>query len=78
MDQMYAENMEKMSQNIWSKLFVWGGSPATEQIDAGIETVELEDDQSTVKDNTATITTTSNSSSSESTQADSEVQAGYC
>lgn len=55
---------------------VWGGSPATEQIDAGIETVELEDGQSTVKDNTATTTTTSNSSSSESTQADSEVQAG--
>jgi len=54
---------------------VWGGSPATEQIDAGIETVELEDDQITVKDNTAATTTSSNSSISESTQADSEVQA---
>ena len=54
---------------------VWGGSPATEQIDGGIETVELEDvlDQSAAKDTTATTTTTS--SSSESAQADSQVQA---
>ena len=55
---------------------VWGGSPATEQIDGGIETVELEDvlDQSAAKDTTATTTTTT-TSSSESAQADSQVQA---
>lgn len=58
---------------------VWGGSPATEQIDGGIETVELEDvlDQSAAKDTTATTTTitTTTSSNSKSAQADSQVQA---
>ena len=37
---------------------VWGGNPATEQIDAGIETVELENglDQSATKHSTTTTT----------------------
>ena len=38
---------------------IWGGSPATEQIDGGIETVELNDDDSTMVTNNSSESTSS-------------------
>ena len=53
---------------------VWGGSPATEQTDAGIETVDLENalDQSTTKDSTTTTTTSSETEQDNKDQGDAE------